>query len=316
MKLEYGRQIQLSEVQNKTIQLFLFASNHEKRILCAHNKVQDSNTVIKSIGFSYKPLTKKKKGAIQLIHLKSHVEIYDILDLEFAKYGNNEINIVVDYSCMTKSWYYSIILYLTKRHLAISKVSALFFYTPSKYSAPQKPKHNTEIAPLPGKYVVPTNKPKALIVCLGYEQNKAEGIIDHLDPKICYVFYTEPTLDSKFVSTVKANNKNILDHYTNIITYPFDDLLYLERQLTSLYYLLREDYSIIIAPLGPKPFTFISMLLSVKFPDIDIWRVGSGSDINEYKREPIDDNTFVINEVVFTSTPQDKPQSQLIAVSK
>jgi hypothetical protein len=316
MKLQYGRQIQFSEVKNKTIQLFLFAFNHEKRILCAYNKIQDSNTVIKSIGFSYKPLTKKRKGTIELIHLKSHVEIYDILDLEFAKYGNEEINIVVDYSCMTKSWYYSIILYLTKRRLAISKVIALFFYTPSRYSVPQKPKHNTEIAPLPGKYVVPTNKPKALIVCLGYEQNKAEGIIDHLDPKICYVFYTEPALDPKFVSTVKANNKNILDHYTNIITYPFDDLLYLERQLTSLYYLLREDYSIIIAPLGPKPFTFISMLLSVKFRDIDIWRVGSGSDINEYKREPIDDNTFVINEVVFTSASHNIPKSPVIAVSE
>ena len=129
-----------------------------------------------------------------------------------------------------------------------------------------------------------------------------------MDPKICYVFYTDPALDSKFVSTVKANNKNILDHYTNIITYPFHDLLYLERQLTSLYYLLKEDYSIIIAPLGPKPFTFISMLLSVKFPDIDIWRVGSGSDINEYKREPIDDNTFVINEVVFKSVSQESVQ--------
>ena len=77
--------------------------------------------------------------------------------------------------------------------------------------------------------------------------------------------------------------------------------MYLERQLTSLYYLLKDDYSIIIAPLGPKPFTFISMLLSVKFPDIDIWRVGSGSDINKYKREPIDEKTFVINEVVFNS---------------
>lgn len=308
MILDYGRQIKIGEVRNKTIQLFLFACNHEKRILCAHKKIQEGNEIIKSIGLCYKP-TNKKKGEVELIHIKSHVEIYDILDFEFAKYQDKEINLVVDYSCMTKAWYYSIILYLTKRDVTLKRANVLFFYTPSKYSAPQKPKHNTEIAPLPGKYVVPTNKPKALIVCLGYEQNKAEGIIDHLDPKICYVFYTDPALDSKFVSTIKANNKNILDHYSNIITYPFDDLLYLERQLTSLYYLLKEDYSIIIAPLGPKPFTFIAMLLSVKFPDIDIWRVGSGSDINEYKREPITDETFVINEVVFRSKNLETGQS-------
>lgn len=119
---------------------------------------------------------------------------------------------------------------------------------------------------------------------------------------MCYVFYTDPALDPKFVTTVVANNKNILEHYSNVIKYPFDDLLFLERQLTSLYYLLKDDYSIIIAPLGPKPFTFISMLLSVKFPDIDIWRVGSGSDINEYKREPITESTFIISEVIFRPT--------------
>jgi len=299
MQLEYGRQIGIDEVSEKKIHLFLFACNHEKRILCAHNRVSEVNTILNTLALCYKPKTRKKQNNINYVYIKSHVEIYEILDVEFAKYPNEEINIVVDYSCMTKAWYYSIILYLNKRNLAIQNISAYFIYTPSKYSAPQKPKHNTEIAPLPGKYVVPTNKPKALIVCLGYEQNKAEGIIDHLDPKICYVFYTQPALDPKFVDTVKASNKNILDHYSNIITYPFDDLLYLERQLTSLYYLLREDYSIIIAPLGPKPFTFISMLLSVKFLEIDIWRVGSGSDINEYKREPIDDKTFVVNEVVF-----------------
>ncbi|WP_158826726.1 hypothetical protein [Mucilaginibacter lacusdianchii] len=301
MQLQYGKQIEVDEIKGKRIHLFIIACNHERRVMCAYNRVAQSNMILKSIALCYKAIPKKSNENISYVQVKSHVEIYKILDSQFALYVNQEINIVVDYSCMTKAWYYSIILYLTKRSLLIDKVKAYFFYTPSKYSVPQKPKHNTEIAPLPGKYVVPTNKPKALIVCLGYEQNKAEGIIDHLDPKICYVFYTEPALDPKFVDTVKANNKNILEHYKNIITYPFDDLLYLERQLTSLYYLLREDYSIIIAPLGPKPFTFISMLLSVKFPDIDIWRVGSGSDINEYKREPIDSETFIVNEVVFNS---------------
>ena len=86
------------------------------------------------------------------------------------------------------------------------------------------------------------------------------------------------------------------------ITFQLDDMLSLERELTSLYYLLREEYSIIIAPLGPKPFTFISMLMTIKFRDIDIWRVGSGSDINKYTREPIDKDTFIISEIVFENS--------------
>ena len=299
MELEYGRQIEQSELADKTIHLFLFANNHEMRGYCAYNYVTSNNTIHKAIGLCYSTKARKKSKGIEYIQIDDHTEIYDLLDSEFSKYGDQELNIVVDYSCMTKSWYYSIILYMAKRNLATKRINAYFFYTPSEYSSPKKPKHNTEIAPLPGKYVVPTNKPKALLVCLGYEQNKAEGIIDHLDPKVCYVFYTAPALDPEFVATIKANNKNILEHYSNVITYPFNDLLYLERQLTSIYHMLRDDYSIIIAPIGPKPFTFISMLMSVKFPDIDIWRVGSGSDINKYKRKPIHKETFLINEVVF-----------------
>ncbi|MDB5158348.1 MAG: hypothetical protein JWR50_3055 [Mucilaginibacter sp.] len=200
----------------------------------------------------------------------------------------------------TKPWYYSIILYLSKKRLSLSSVCTYFSYTPSKYSAPQPPKPNTEILPLPGKYVVPTSKPKALIVCLGYEQQKAEGIIDHLDPKISYIFYTSPALDKRFVKTLEDNNRSILNDPTKIIrTYKFDDLLSLERQLTAIYEQLKDDYSIIFAPLGPKPFTFISMLMSVKYHDIDIWRVGSGSDINEYKREPISDDVFIISKILF-----------------
>lgn len=176
-----------------------------------------------------------------------------------------------------------------------------FSYTPSKFSTPLPPKPNSEIAPLPGKYILPTDKPKALIVCLGYEERKAEGIIDHLDPKVSYVFYTNPALDKRFVTTLKNNNKNILkEEAKNTIEFPFDDLNFLEKRLTALYKELRDEYSIIIAPIGPKPFTLISMIMSVKYNDIDIWHVGSGSDINVYDQIPIR-GEFIISQVAFVS---------------
>ena len=158
---------------------------------------------------------------------------------------------------MTKPWYYSIILFLSKKNLPFKRINIYFSYTPSKYSPPQEPKPNSEIIPLPGKYIVPTNKPKALIVCLGYEQQKAEGIIEHLDPKILYLFYTKPAFDDRFVTTLEKNNHTIINDPTNIVkTYKFDDLLSLERQLTAIYERIKHDYSIIFAPLGPKAIYF------------------------------------------------------------
>ena len=302
MNIKFGKQIDISNISDKEISLFLFAGNHEKRVFTAYNKIINTNNVNKTILLTYNDSFKFKKGKnIEKITVLNHQEISNILDKELKILSNKNLNILVDYSCMTKSWYYTIILYLKKKELNFDSITVNFIYTPSKFTIPLEPKPNTEIAPLPGKYIVPTDKPKALIVCLGYEQRKAEGIIEHLDPKEYYLIYSKPTLDKRFVDKIEVNNSSILERTNNnkIINFQLDDLLSLERELTSLYYLLREEYSIIIAPLGPKPFTFISMLMTIKYRDIDIWRVGSGSDINKYNREPIDNETFIISEIVF-----------------
>lgn len=301
MEIKYGKQIQINDLVNINVDLFLCAENHEKRSFTFYNNLILKNKISKSIVLCYKEcVSDSKEASLNKIKINDHVEIFDILDKELSDITNTSTTIVVDYSCMTKSWYYSVILYLKNKKIPKDNITVYFVYTPAKFNDPKLPKSNTEILPLPGKYVVPTDKPKALIVCLGYEQNKAEGIIEHLDPKISYLFYTKPASDKKFVNALELNNKSLLEERGKfIITFPHNNLLYLERELTKLYNLLKNEYSIIIAPLGPKPFTFISMLLSIKYDDIDIWRVGSGNDINEYDNEPIDDHSFIICEVYF-----------------
>lgn len=300
MKIQYGKQVDITEIESEVIDIFLFAANHEKRTLTCYNRIKKNNSILKVISLCYNLNDcKDLPNKFSIYQIPDHNEIYELLNIELSKIEKRKISILVDYSCMTKSWYYSIILFLSKKNLNFSEMKVYFSYTPSKFSIPLAPKPNSEIAPLPGKYIVPTDKPKALIVCLGYEEKKAEGIIDHLDPKVSYVFYTNPALDKKFVSTLKSNNKNILkEEAKNTIEFPFDDLHFLEKRLTALYKELKDEYSVIIAPIGPKPFTFISMIMSVKYNDIDIWRVGSGSDINVYDQIPIR-GKFIISKVVF-----------------
>ena len=300
MEIKYAKQIHISDVKNLDVSLFLLAINHEKRAFTAYDKIEKGNAINRAVSFSYSEFAKTEtRKNVERIFISDLKEISSFLDEFFLSITSKELSLVVDYSCMTKPWYYTFILYLKKKKLELNSLEVYFIYTPSTHEEPKKPKSNSEIAPLPGKYVVPTDKPKALIVCLGYENRKAEGIIEHLDPKKCFLFYTKPALDENFVTHLESSNSNILKGGNNVITFPFNNLIQLERELTSIYYLLKDDYSIIIAPLGPKPFTFMSMLLSIKYPDIDIWRVGSGSDINEYERRPLDNNTFIISQVIF-----------------
>lgn len=303
MEVQYGKQIDVNEINGLSIDLFILGGNHEKRVYTLFNKIKELNDIKKSIIFRFNDHFTLTSGNFELQTITDFQQIYSILDQVFSCHIGDSFTLLVDYSCMTKSWYYSIILFLSKKSLSKKTIRVLFSYTPSKYSEPLIPKPNSDIAPLPGKYVIPTDKPKALIVCLGYEQNKAEGIIEHLDPKLCHIFYTKPTLDPLFLEKIEENNSNIIEERgRQISTYPFNDLITLERSLNSIYHTLKKDYSIIIAPLGPKPFALVSMIMAAKYPEIDIWRVGSGNDINVYDREPLDNNSFIINDVYFINS--------------
>lgn len=303
MNLKYGKQIGIEEISEYNFDLFLFANNIEKRKLEAFNIISQKNILKRVIALNYCDGSEPQinNDFIENFTVKDLLSVRKIISDIIFDCDKDDINIFVDYSCMTKPWYYTILSYLAEKNIGNKTVNCFFSYTPSIYSEPLPPKQNTKIEPVEGSYKIPSNKPKALIVCLGYEQNKAQGIIDQLEPKLTYLYYTDPSIDSKFVTAVRENNKDILKEIKDefIFTYPFDDIKFLEKQLTSLYYYLRDDYNIVIAPLGPKPFTFVAMILSIIFPEIEVWRVDSGLDLNRYTRAPFEPAKFIVNKIVF-----------------
>ena len=304
MELEYGKQINLNSLTDYEIDVIIISKNHEKRwdSLLNNLRLHRSYDSAFKLLLTYENELEDEVQGFKTIKpsVTNTDDITLALDSLFLSSRKEEITVLIDYSCMTKVWYYTIMLYFSQRSLGLSNAKLLFSYTPSKFSKPQLPKHNNKIEPLPGKYRIPQSKPKALIVCLGYEEKKAEGIIDYLDPKETIIIYSKPTIDKAFSYQIETSNKDLLDKIDRVITYQFDNLVDIEGVLYSLYITLKNEYSIIIAPLGPKPFTFMAMLMSLKYNEIDIWRVSSGSDINKYPRDPIE-NHCIISEVQFVS---------------
>jgi hypothetical protein len=306
MKLNFGKQVKFEELSHLDFDIFIMAFSHEERFKTLNDRKELKFR--KRIVLSYKNqnlFVDQENTKTYQVESENYVEtMINMLDVEIKLLSTkNYINILVDYSSMTKSWYYTIMSYFTLKELHFENVNIYFSYTPSIFSEPLDPKHNSFIDPIPGRFNIPSlDKPKALIVGLGYENKKAEGIIEYLDPKITYALYSSPALDDRFSNAVELSNKKLIsDLQDKVIKFPFDDLFSIERVLTSLYFSLRDDYNVIIAPLGPKPFTFIAMLLSIKYDDIDVWRVSSGSDFNKYSRLPLED-TFIICEVVFSKS--------------
>jgi hypothetical protein len=72
-----------------------------------------------------------------------------------------------------------------------------------------------------------------------------------------------------------------------IFKYPLADLQQTGNLLLSLYSGLREDYRVILAPLGTKPFCLLCLLLASRFRDVDVWRVTTGTKAPSLDRKPL-----------------------------
>ncbi|MBI3510940.1 MAG: hypothetical protein HY064_09750 [Bacteroidetes bacterium] len=312
MKLKYANQIKLNELSASNYDVIIVASGYEtratslaqkleeqnsKRIVIAFEEWQDheqrikNDAIFKSLG--YLPYPAKEGSCESIITILNDV----FQDFLFKQ----DVSVLIDYSCMTKVWYATIINYFINKDSIIRNLDLTFSYTPSKYSDPQPPMPNKYMGPIPGIYCVSTsNKPTALIIGLGYEMERAQGIVEYLDPKTTYAFYSNPAFDKKFVSVVEKNNAQLLSSLgkENVFKHPIGDLKSTDAQLTSLCLSLKSTHRIILAPLGPKPFALLCLLLSARYPEIDVWRVSAGDSGNKYDRKPANTEP-VICRIVF-----------------
>jgi hypothetical protein len=294
MKIKNGAQVEIQDINY--IDLFFIANNFEERKLTAFNSLKN---IKYKIALKYSDSKENDINNFEIYTINNDITISNIISDKIDLIKEKEITIVIDYSCMTKSWYFEFISFFNKLDKD-KEITVYYLYTPSQYSEPKPTNIIKEYYPI-YKSFLPNSKPKLLIVCLGYEQNKAQGIIDYLDPAKTFIFYTKPAIEDKFVLKVEESNKDIIELYnTNdyLITFPFDNLLYLERRLKLLINQYKNDYNIIIAPLGPKPFTLVSIILSTIFNEIEIWRVSTNLEKEPFESKPIEDK-FIINKVVY-----------------
>ena len=212
---------------------------------------------------------------------------------------HDSIRILVDYSCMTRVWLSAFVNYFKFRNTQYREVYIYFMYSPSEYTRPSGPRPNSYMGPIPGVFrIASESKPTALIMGLGYEESKAKGLVDFIEPEMAFAFYSKPAIYEKFVKDVEINNEEILHRLRSeadvrVFTYPLHDLREMESKLMSIYFRLNQDYKVVLAPLGPKPFSLICLLVAEKFEDIDVWRVSSGIGGNIYSRRAADVDPIV-----------------------
>ncbi|MFP4366841.1 MAG: hypothetical protein ACLFQA_07080 [Bacteroidales bacterium] len=301
MDLIFAHQIGFDHLKDKYFNYFITASGYENRCtyLIDSIEIEAGNRITLAFddkkdilfrekndkrfydeGFNFIEESANKKDRVTLLLdeiFESHIE-------------TEKISILIDYSCMSKIWYAGMLEYFISKELSINNLEVYFSYTSAVFSEPVNPEGKVMLNSPNGLLSanIQSEKPLALILGLGYERFLTREIIDSINYKIIYVFYSDPAFDSRYADRVTKNNRQILRCLPeeHIYRYPVEDFKETDSLLTSLTMKLRLNYRVSILPAGPKPFTLSSLLLAARYPDIEVWSIDSGHAPAAYNRNP------------------------------
>jgi len=99
--------------------------------------------------------------------------------------------------------------------------------------------------------------------------------INRIKPQKILAFIPQCEHDPEYTRVVLEKNRALLNRLDNssIITYNASHPEDINSLLTSYCLDQRISSEVLIVPQGPKTFSMISLLLSVRYPDIKLWEI-------------------------------------------
>ncbi len=278
----------ISDILKIDFDLFLASSGYEERAIFMYQEI--NLNAKRKIVFGFKDhlnIGSRKKNDIffsrngfELIETSGDEENKISLILtSLLDFKKPELNILVDYSCMTRIWYASLLKFIQQNTFASAQINIFFSYSFSEFIEPPKEKvYNRHVGPIEGFYNISIpDKPTAIIIGLGYVKERAFGLAEYFDVDP-YLFIADNNVSQDYFDNVHLNNEDLLEQVNkeNIFYYPLDNLKYTETILSHLCEELKETNRIVLAPCGPKPFTLVCLITSLRKNYIDVWRISAG----------------------------------------
>jgi hypothetical protein len=203
-------------------------------------------------------------------------EVEDLIKTICNTSSGREINLLVDYSCMPKLWFASILDSIIRNDFHAKKITVFFSYTPKKFSLEAGKNAVKYLGPMIfSKDHLKKSKPIALVAGLDNSFKSTMELVKKLNPATILAFIPENSHDPEYAASVMENNKKLLEvlDKNNIIHYEALDPESINSILTSRCLDLRLKHEVVIVPQGPKSFSLVSSLLSIRYPDIKLWEI-------------------------------------------
>ncbi len=299
MKINYVQQINIDLIEKSDIDYLICATGYEQRASYLADYFRSKRIKRKiCLAFSDRKVLSRnendyffKKNEFDIIDI-SKIKTDDNIKIEdyakkfgeiFMSEKRDKISILFDYSSMNTLMYASIIKYFKDYNSYINNLSLYFSYTQAQYPEPKQIKSLKFNHPIPIFDPIQTTEKKiALIIGLGYEENKALGLYEYFqnDKKDIYLFITGDEKSNKYYCDVKRNNENLIKivNPNNIIYYDIENISPLLSTLDVLTnYLLKKGYRVVITPTGPKVFSLAALFINLLHEDITIYRLSDGN---------------------------------------
>ena len=221
--------------------------------------------------FSYQENSKYlNEHGFEHVRVESGIPDVDVL---FRGLSGKTINVAIDCTNMSPNWYYEFFRWFNEKQDGDEKVRMRIAYSMASYVRQPGSRKVKEIFDFLKAETKPSNGKKvALILGVGQEKKVSESIYKMINPDLLYLFYADPPAEKKFVEKVFINNHKLINlaPIRNLIAYPVRNAQTIYHSLINTILPLRDEYSIVLIPQGPKIFSVVSMLVHMGYPDIRI----------------------------------------------
>jgi hypothetical protein len=187
-----------------------------------------------------------------------------------------KMNILIDYSCMPKKWYAVIMDNITRNNFKSKKINLFLSYTPKVFEQTKKISNTEYFGPLiEDKDILKKKKPVTIIAGLDNNPKLLDEALSKIRPLNILAFVPESKTDPDYTASVAENNRSLLGKLNSgqIFRYDMNHPEAINTLLTSCCLDHRINHEVMIIPQGPKVFSMMALLLSVRYPDIKLWEI-------------------------------------------
>ncbi|NJK86465.1 MAG: hypothetical protein HC906_11345 [Bacteroidales bacterium] len=307
MELVHSYQVGLNELCTERIDYFIAASGYQRRstFLAEQVRIGDAKKILLTPADGQNPELQQKNeevfaklGFLSLNTLQNErLEIEKILHQICNETHCKDLNILVDYSCMTKLSYASIIDFLIRNDLPNERINLFFSYTPKQINTlPAKIKVKS-LQPIVEFNQKVNQKPTSLIIGLNSNIEPVKEVIERISPSRIFLFVPRFQHDECYHSNISILNGELIERVPseNVFKYPANQPDQIISMLTSVCLDQRLDSNVILIPHGPKTFALSSILLTFRYPDIRLLEI----DQSEKK---VQDEGFPANDPIIVKS--------------